>query len=115
MKSLNVRANSTSNYGSLAIGCAPLNLTSESQYNALSRQTGKTLSSDVWWKDPPIKRDREDYDGIEEVRLKSVSEIPTLIRNRPKRCTMISTEHSSFRTLKCGRRTNFFKVIWEKQ
>lgn len=62
----------------------------------------------MWWPSPA------DYDQIEIVRLKSVDEIPTLIANRPKTCTMISTEHSAFRTLKSGKRTNFFKIIWEK-
>jgi hypothetical protein len=68
----------------------------------------------TWWKDPLIKREPEDYDEIETVHLKSIAEIPILILNKPRNCTMISTEHSSFRTLKNGRRTNFFKIIWER-
>lgn len=68
----------------------------------------------TWWEDPRVKNDPEDYDGIAQVHMKSVSEIPQLVHNRPKRCTAISTERSAFRTRKDGTKTNDFKFIWEK-
>lgn len=66
----------------------------------------------TYWQDPPNKKDPDDFDGIKEVRIKTVKEIPNLIKNRPLHCTMISTEHSAERKLRNGRMTNFFKVIW---
>lgn len=72
----------------------------------------------TYWQDPPNKavlNDLDAYDGIKTINLKSVKEIPELIRNKPPNCTMISTNHSAERTLKTGRRTNFFKVLWEGQ
>ncbi len=66
------------------------------------------------WEDPRVKRDPSDYDEIETFHLKSVAEIRTLMANLPRRCTAVSVEHSAFRTLKNGKRTNFFKFIWEK-
>jgi hypothetical protein len=67
----------------------------------------------TYWEDPPNKNDKDDYDGIKVIRLKSIKQIPELLKNKPNNCTMISTEHSAERTLKNGRKTNFFKVIWE--
>ena len=68
----------------------------------------------TYWEDPVRKVTPDDYEGIKVVHLTTVKEIPGLIVNRPLHCTMISTEHSAERTLKCGRRTNFFKIVWEQ-
>lgn len=69
----------------------------------------------TYWEDPRSgKNDPEDYEGLFDLRLKSVKEIPQAIRQRPSKCTMISTQHTGFRTLKNGRKTNFFKQVWVK-
>lgn len=68
----------------------------------------------TWWEDPKNKKNIDDYDEIETVRVKSVIEIKDLIANKPKRCTMITQQHTSFRLLKNGKRTDFQKVLWEK-
>lgn len=68
----------------------------------------------TFWEDPPNKRDPDDYDGIASVQLKSVKQIPELLAHMPEHCTMVSTEHSAARLLKNGRKTNFFKMIWQK-
>lgn len=66
----------------------------------------------TYWQDPIVKRTPNDFDEIKTINLKSVKEIPNLIKNRPPHCTAISTQHSAFRLLKNGDRTNFFKFIW---
>lgn len=66
----------------------------------------------TYWYDPINKTDTEDFESITWVNLKSVKQIPELVANRPKNCTMISTERSAERLLKTGRRTNYFKQIW---
>ena len=68
----------------------------------------------TYWRDSDqADRSPEDYDGIRTVVLKTVKQIPDLILSRPKHCTAISVEHSAERTLKSGRRTNFFKFVWQ--
>lgn len=72
----------------------------------------------TYWEDPPIKNDPDDFDGILEIRLKSVKDIPNFIAARPTKCTMISTEHSGDHK-KRGKLSNpqnprYFKEIWRK-
>jgi hypothetical protein len=67
----------------------------------------------TYWKDPLNKITPDDFDEIKTIHLKSVKQIQKLIKSRPPHCTMISTEHSAVRTLKSGRRTNFFKIVWD--
>jgi len=66
----------------------------------------------TYWEDPRIKLTEDDFDEILTVHLKTVKQIPDLIAHKPKNCTMISTEHSYERTLKNGKKTNFFKELW---
>lgn len=69
----------------------------------------------TYWEIPKYGQNTpDDFDGILEIRLKSVKQIPNLIAHMPPHCAMISTEHSAERTLKSGRKTNFFKEIWRK-
>lgn len=81
-------------------------------------EPGGTLAMSIvltYWERPKYGySDDEDYDGLFQVHLKSVKQIPALIAARPPRCVMISTEHSAERTLRNGRRTNFFKQIWKQ-
>jgi hypothetical protein len=67
----------------------------------------------TYWEDPKHKSTPDDYDALYQVRLSTVKQIPMLIAEKPNQCTMISTEHSSYRILKNGDRTNFFKIVWE--
>jgi hypothetical protein len=57
-------------------------------------------------------QDEDAFEGIKEIRLKTVKQIPELLARKPKHCSMISVEHSSDRTLKSGRKTNFFRELW---
>jgi len=66
----------------------------------------------TWWEDSKLKRTPDDFDEIETIRLKSVVEIPVLVLNRPKRCKLITVQHTSFRKLKNGMMTDFQRVIW---
>ena len=66
----------------------------------------------TYWHDPVNKHTPDDFDEISTIHLKSVKQVPELVKQRPANCTMISTEHSAERKLKNGRKTNFFKEIW---
>ena len=66
----------------------------------------------TYWCDPPVKLALDDFDAIRDVHLRTVRQVPDLIRDRPAHCVMISTRHSAWRVLRSGRRTNFFKVVW---
>ena len=68
----------------------------------------------TFWEDPIKKNTPDDYDELFHVRLKTVHQIPNLVAAKPPACTMISSEHSAFRKLRNGSRTNFFKIVWEK-
>ncbi len=66
----------------------------------------------TYWCDSDPKRTPDDFDEIAHVRIKSVTEFPTLIKARPPHTTMISVEHSSPRKLKSGKTSIFFREIW---
>lgn len=68
------------------------------------------------WTNAPGTED--DFDGILEIRLKSVKQIPELLAAMPKHCAMVSTEHSGDHRQR-GKITNpqnprYFKEIWRK-
>jgi hypothetical protein len=70
----------------------------------------------TYWEDPPYMdkaKDPDAYDGIRTIHDVKAADIWELVRQRPNHCTMVSIEHSYERTLKSGRKTNFFKVLWE--
>jgi hypothetical protein len=74
----------------------------------------------TFWEDPPNgNKTGDDFDGILEVRLKSVKEIPSLLAAMPKRCTMVSTEYSGTHLNRKGKVSSpqnprRFKEIWRK-
>ena len=72
----------------------------------------------TYWEDPPNKVIEDDFDGILEVTLKSVKQIPDLIAAKPSHCTMISLEYSGDHR-KNGKISNpqnphRFREIWRK-
>jgi len=71
----------------------------------------------TYWEDPPNKQEPEHYHGIESIRIKSVDEIPILLLNRPKRCTLITLERTSrYHTKRDGTKTDKYMIraLWEK-
>jgi hypothetical protein len=72
----------------------------------------------TYWEDAKLKRTPDDYDGIKEVYLRSVKQIPELVVMRPPNCTMISTEYSGNHTRngKLSKHDNprLFKIRWQK-
>lgn len=70
----------------------------------------------TYWKDPPCKRELEDYDEIESIRIKSINEIRTLFFNKPKKCTFITLERSSALHNNGRKITDKYKVrpLWER-
>jgi hypothetical protein len=72
----------------------------------------------TYWEDPRIKNTPDDYEGILEVRLKSIKQIPELLAHMPSHCTMVSTEYSADHKNR-GKISNpsnprYFKEIWKK-
>ncbi len=73
----------------------------------------------TFWEDPRGGNlTGDDFDGILEVRLKSVKQIPELLAAMPKHCTMVSTEYSGNHTMRgkitCPTNPRRFKEIWRK-
>lgn len=72
----------------------------------------------TYWKDAPNRRTEDDFDGLLEVRLKTVKQIPELLAHMPGNCTMVSLEYSGPHK-KNGKLTDptnprRFKYIWQK-
>ena len=71
----------------------------------------------TYWEDSPNKIEPEDYDGIENIYIKSIDEIKDLLINKPKRCTFITLERTgTLHTGRDGSKTDKYKVrpLWEK-
>lgn len=73
----------------------------------------------TFWEDPTNKKTPDDFEGILEVRLKTVKQIPELIAHMPKYCTMISLEYSGNHynakgQLSCPSNPRRFKELWRK-
>ncbi len=73
----------------------------------------------TFWEDPRGGNlTGDDFDGLLEVRLKSVTQIPELLAHMPRRCTMVSTEYSGNHynrgKLSCPTNPKRFKEIWRK-
>jgi hypothetical protein len=50
----------------------------------------------TFWKNGgnPSTRTPDDFDELFTIRLKTTAQLPSLIANRPRNCTMVSTEHT---------------------
>ncbi len=67
------------------------------------------------WERSPVATCLADCDGIRDIRIKTVAQIPSIVENRDKRTVLITMEHTGTRKLKNGRETNFIKEIWTKE
>lgn len=54
-----------------------------------------------------------DDGNIKTVKCINSTELATLICDKPRGCTIITTQHS-FRTMKNGLKSNFRRIIWSK-
>ncbi len=54
----------------------------------------------TFWERPKYDNDPDSWDGILEVRLKSVKQIPELLAAMPANCEMVSTEYSGNHTMR---------------
>ncbi len=74
----------------------------------------------TFWEDPRGGNlTGDDFDGILEVRLKSVKQIPSLLAAMPAKTTMVSTEYSGNHYRRKGvistpTNPRRFKEIWRK-
>lgn len=74
----------------------------------------------TFWEDPRGGNlTGDDFDGIMEVRLKTVKQIPELLAHMPANCTMVSTEYSGNHYRRAGEISSptnprRFKEIWRK-
>lgn len=70
----------------------------------------------TFWEDAKPKRNPEDYDEIETVRIKTVDEIRTLLWNRPKQCTFITLKRTETLHNNGRKKSDKYKVrpLWEK-